>query len=92
MSQEIYLLDTGLLTRDEYVTHETVYQRGVKAGLYSEEFAGKLENLWRNNRLDTYYREGIATESRAQNMLELAQQIHSHILQLTNQSHECICS
>lgn len=90
-SIQFYLLDTGLLHEDEYVNHEEVYQRGEDAGLYGRGFAGKLTNLWRNNRSDTYYREGIATEDRAEKMLELAEAIHSHILRLAGENHECIC-
>jgi len=89
---QFYLLDTGLLHEDEYINHENVYQIGEDAGLYTEEFAGKLTNLWRNNRSDTYYREGIATEQRAKKMLELAEAVHSHVLQLAGDSHECICN
>lgn len=88
---QFYLLDTGLLHEDEYVTHETVYQRGKDAGLYGDEFAGKLTNLWRNNRSDTYYREGVATEARAEKMRELAAEVHSHVLQLAGEDYECIC-
>lgn len=88
---QFYLLEQGLLHEDEYVDHATVYERGTKAGLYSQEFAGKLDNLWRNNRSDTYYREGIATERRAGKMLELAEAIHRHVLQIAGQKHECIC-
>lgn len=88
---QFYLLDTGLLHEDEYVDHEEVYRRGREAGLYDQEFAGKLTNLWRNNRSDTYYREGIATEKRAAAMLQLAEEIHRHVLQLAGKSHECIC-
>ena len=91
-SIQFYLLDTELLHEDEYVDHEEVYQRGEDAGLYRREFADKLTNLWRNNRSDTYYREGIGTEDRAQRMLELATAVHSHILQLAGESHECICN
>jgi len=91
-SIQFYLLDTGLLHEDEYVNHEEVYQRGEDAGLYSGEFAGKLTNLWRNNRSDTYYREGVATGNRAEKMLELAEEIHGHVLQLAGESHECICN
>jgi len=88
---QFYLLDNGLLHEDEYIDHENVYSRGVNAGLYDKEFAGKLTNLWRNNRSDTYYREGIATEARAQKMLELAEEIHRHVLQLAGERHECVC-
>lgn len=89
---QFYLLDTGLLHEDEYINHENVYRMGEDAGLYTGEFAGKLTNLWRNNRSDTYYREGIATEERAGKMLELAEAVHSHVLQLAGDSHECICN
>jgi hypothetical protein len=88
---QFYLLDKGLLHEDEYIDHENVYSRGVNAGLYGDEFAGKLTNLWRNNRSDTYYREGIATEARAGKMLELAEEIHHYVLQLAGESHECVC-
>jgi hypothetical protein len=88
---QFYLLDTDLLHEDEYVNHETVYGRGENAGLYSGAFADKLTNLWRNNRSDTYYREGIATEQRAKKMLELAQAIHRHVLQIAGSRHHCIC-
>jgi hypothetical protein len=88
---QFYLLDTGLLHEDEYVNHAEVYERGTEAGLYSHEFAGKLDNLWRNNRSDTYYREGVATEERAEKMLELADAIHGHILHLAGEQHECVC-
>jgi hypothetical protein len=90
-SIQFYLLDTGLLHEDEYVNHGDVYQMGEDAGLYSREFSNKLMNLWRNNRSDTYYREGVATEDRAEKMLELAEAVHSHILQLAGENHECIC-
>lgn len=89
---QFYLLDTDLLHEDEYVDHEEVYRRGKEAGLYDREFAGKLDTLWRNNRSDTYYREGIATEKRAEKMLELAEEVHRHVLKLAGQSHECICN
>jgi len=89
---QFYLLDTGLLHEDEYVNHENVYRMGEDAGLYGREFAGKLTNLWRNNRSETYYREGIATEARAEKMIELAEAVHSHVLHLAGQSHECICN
>lgn len=88
---QFYLLDTDLLHEDEYVDHGDVYQMGENAGLYSEEFAGELTNLWRNNRSDTYYREGKATEERTKKMLELAEAVHSHVLQLAGEGHECIC-
>ena len=88
---QFYLLEQGLLHEDEYVDHEEVYERGIQAGLYDEVFSDKLDTLWRNNRSETYYREGIATEERAEKMLELAEATHQHVLQIAGQRHECIC-
>jgi len=88
---QFYLLEQGLLHEDGHVDHSTVYERGVQAGLYDEEFAWKLDALWRNNRSDTYYRGGTATSDRAETMLELADAIHGYVLQLAGQRHECIC-
>lgn len=89
---QFYLLEKELLHEDEYVDHATVYERGIQAGLYDEEFAGKLDALWRNNRSDTYYREGTATEERAEKMLKLAEAVHGYVVQLAGRSHECICN
>jgi hypothetical protein len=89
---QFYLLQTGLLHEDEYVNHDTVYERGLEAGLYGEEFREKLIGLWRNNRSKTYYREGVGTEERAQIMIKLAYSIHDYVLQLAGEKHECICT
>lgn len=89
---QFYLLENDHLHRDEYVNHEEVYRRGMRAGLYDQRFAGKLDTLWRNNRSETYYREGIATKERARKMLDLADAVHHHVLQLAGMNHECICN
>jgi len=88
---QFYLLENGFLDPDEYVDHREVYERSCEAGLYSDEFKGKLVALWRNNRSRSYYREGVGSRDRAGKMLELAEEIHGHVLQLAGESHECIC-
>lgn len=89
---QFYLIDNDFLDPEEYVDHREVYERSSKAGLYNEEFKEKLVALWRNNRSRSYYREGVGSRERADEMLELAEAIHQHILQLAGESHECICS
>lgn len=88
---QFYLIDNNFLDPEEYVDHREVYERSSKAGLYNEEFKEKLVALWRNNRSRSYYREGVGSRERADEMLELAEEIHSHVLQLAGKSHECIC-
>lgn len=88
---QFYLIEQRLLREDEYVNHAEVYERGIAAGLYDETFAKKLDGLWRNNRSETYYREGIATAERATKMLALADAVHRHVLDLAGRGHDCIC-
>lgn len=89
---QFYLLHRDFLAPEEYVDHTAVYRHGEKAGLYNDEIRDRLIALWRNNRSKTYYREGVGTAARAAIMLDLAQEIHQHVLQLAGSRHECLCS
>lgn len=89
---QFYLLEHELLHDDEFVSHETVYERGEQAGLYTGDVRDKLLGLWRNNRSRTYYREGIGSQQSATRMLALARQLHDHVVQLAGHSYNCLCS
>ena len=88
---QFYLIENGFLSPEEYIDHREVYERSHEIGLYNESFREKLIGLWRDNRSRSYYREGVGSEERADKMLELAEEIHSHVLQLAGESHKCIC-
>lgn len=89
---QFYLLEQGSIEEGDFVNHENVYRFGRDAALYGDAFAEKLLNLWRNNRSDTYYREGRGSDTRAEIMYQLATDIHDHTLQLAGRSHDCICN
>ncbi|MCL7416884.1 MAG: hypothetical protein M8354_03470 [Halalkalicoccus sp.] len=91
-SIQYYLLEKDFLAPEEYVDHTVVYRRGEEAGLYNAEIRDRLAALWRNNRSKTYYREGGGTADRAAIMLDLAQALHQHVLQLAGSRHEWLCS
>lgn len=91
-SIQFYLQENGYIREDEFVDHRKVYELGENAALYTTDLKEKLIQLWENNRSRTYYREGVGTEKSARLMVELAEEIHRHILQLAGQSHECICN
>lgn len=88
---QFYLLNEEYLSEDEFIDHRKVYEFGETAGLYGPGFRDKLVRLWENNRSRTYYREGIGTHQTTELMIELAKEIHRHVLQLAGQRHECIC-
>ena len=70
--------------------HTEVYELGVRAGLFSRDVADRLEELWRENRSESYYRTGVAGECRARTIYELAVQLHDEIVQLTR-TRDCLC-
>jgi len=86
-----YLYRVDATTRDDYLSHERVYERGREAGLYDREFEETLTYLWPTNRSRTYYREGVGTETRARRMLALAAGVHEHVVGLAGREHDCVC-
>ncbi|XVH33287.1 hypothetical protein ACNS7O_14830 (plasmid) [Haloferacaceae archaeon DSL9] len=70
--------------------HTEVYELGVRAGLFSRDVADRLEELWIENRSESYYRTGVAGEYRARTIYRLAAQLHGVIVQLT-QTRDCLC-
>ncbi|GGL36342.1 hypothetical protein GCM10009037_19890 [Halarchaeum grantii] len=72
-------------------SHTTAINRSADVGLISEEVAERLDDLWKENRAQTYYQDGIATRERARAMLALADRVHSHVVNLAGIRHECIC-
>jgi hypothetical protein len=72
-------------------SHTTAINHSADVGFVSPEVADRLEDLWRNNRAQTYYQRGLATRERAETILTLATVIHFQVLRLASQHHECIC-
>jgi len=72
-------------------SHTTAIKRSADVGLLSPDVADRLDDLWTDNRAQTYYQDGTATRERAVAMLALANRIHTHVVHLVHQSHECIC-
>ncbi|PSP15770.1 hypothetical protein BRC62_06750 [Halobacteriales archaeon QH_10_67_13] len=86
------LIHDDAISESEVISsHRRLYQRGAEVGLYDDSFADNLAELWNQNRTRTYYRLSIATESQAEAMQSLAQEIHHHLVDGSQVPHECIC-
>ncbi len=72
-------------------SHTTAINRSAEVGFITDDVATDLEDLWNENRAQTYYQDGMATDERANAMVALADETHSQIINLVGQSHECIC-
>lgn len=70
--------------------HTEVYERGVQAGLFTEDVADRLTELWRENRSESYYRTGVAGEHRARTIRTLAMTLHDEIIALSR-TNDCLC-
>lgn len=72
-------------------SHTTAIKRSAEVGFISEELASRLDDLWSDNRAQTYYQDGTATAERASDLFALATRLHAQIVHLGGQRHECCC-
>lgn len=73
-------------------SHTTAINRSADVGFLSGDVASRLEELWRENRAQTYYQDGTATRERAETTLALATSVHARIVHLVGRRHDCICA
>lgn len=72
-------------------SHTTAINHSADVGFISTEVAARLDDLWTENRAQTYYQDGMATYERAETMLALANRLHMQTINLVGYRHECIC-
>lgn len=73
-------------------SHTIAIKRSADVGFLSGEVATRLDELWTENRAQTYYQDGMATYERAETMRSLATRIHAQVVSLVGLRHECICT
>lgn len=73
-------------------SHTTAIKRSASVGFISSETADRLDELWTENRAQTYYQDGKATRERAEAMVTLGDRIHRLVTNLAGVRHECVCS
>jgi len=72
-------------------SHTTAIKRSATVGFIGTETAERLEELWIENRAQTYYQDGKATRERAETMVALANRIHTLVVNLVGVRYECVC-
>lgn len=73
-------------------SHTTAIERSAEVGFLGDEVASRLVDLWRTNRAQTYYRDGIATRERAERLVELGTCVHEYVVDIVRVRHECVCA
>lgn len=90
-SIQFYVLHTGLATADDLMDHADTFEYGAQAGIFADETAAELTELWQENRNATYYQMGRATAQQSEAMLSYATCLHDHVASLAGRSHDCRC-
>ena len=82
------------MTDDEvadFRDHEYSYERAHHIGLFEEETATAMRNLYSENRTESYYGGGQPTDHQAAAMADLAQAIHIFVVDQIREGGVCIC-
>jgi hypothetical protein len=76
---------------EDFRDHEYSYERAHQIGLFGEETAGRLKNLYSENRTESYYGGNRPTDRQADAMYDLAVQVHSFSVDQIREGGVCIC-
>ena len=71
--------------------HEYSYRRAHETGLFGQKTAERMEELYNENRTESYYGGGRPTDTQADSMHELAREVHSFAVEQIQDSGVCIC-
>lgn len=64
---------------------------GGAVNLFTDAFADRLIQLWKQNRPEVYDRETVASAEQADAMVSLADAVHRYVLNFTPVNHEGVC-
>ncbi len=88
---QFFVVQAGVADSNELTNHDDTFEYGARAGIFSQDTADELAELWKNYRNGLYYQEKRATAEQADAMLAYATCLHDHVLALAGQSHDCLC-
>jgi len=72
-------------------SHDRCYDRAAQLGLFTRELSCELDDLYGNNRTDSYYGGRHPTKRQAEAMHRLAREIHRHVADRTREGGVCNC-
>ena len=82
------------MTADEvadFRDHEYSYERAHQIGLFEEETAMAMRDLYSENRTESYYGGGQPTDQQATAMADLARAVHTFVVDQIREGGVCIC-
>ena len=91
-SIEAYTLSMTNDTLEDYQDHQFSYERAHQSGLFERETAMAMQDLYSENRTESYYGGGRPTEEQALAMAELAHAAHQFVVSQIREGGVCLCN
>lgn len=91
-SIEAYALAMSNDDLQDFQDHEFSYRRAHEIGLFTQETAEDIEDLYSENRTESYYGGGRPTEEQADAMAELALAVHEFSVNQIREGGVCLCN
>lgn len=90
-SIEAYAVAMAGDTVEDFRDHEYCYERAHQVGLFEEETALAMQNLFSANRPASYYGGARPTDRQAAAMADLCRAVHEFAVSLINEGGVCCC-
>ncbi|MFB6178499.1 MAG: DNA-binding protein [Halorientalis sp.] len=90
-SIEAYALSMTNDTLQDFQDHQFSYERAHQIGLFDRETATEMQNLYSENRTESYYGGGRPTEEQAEAMTQLATAVHQFAVSQIRDGGVCLC-
>lgn len=75
----------------DFRDHEYSYERAHEVGLFEAETATAMKELYGENRTESYYGGGRATDRQATAMADLSREVHAFAVDQIREGGVCIC-
>lgn len=75
----------------DFQDHEYSYERAHQIGLFEEETATAMRDLYSENRTESYYGGGQPTNHQAAAMADIARTVHTFVVDQIREGGVCIC-
>ena len=91
-SIEAYTLAMTDDTLEDFQDHQFSYERAHQSGLFERETAEQMQELYSENRTESYYGGGRPTEEQAHAMADLATAAHQFVVSQIREGGVCLCN
>lgn len=90
-SIEAYAIAMGGDEIADFDDHEESYDRASAHGLFSQETTRRMQDLYGENRTESYYGGNRPTQTQSEAMHDLAEAVHEFVVDQIREGGVCVC-